>query len=168
MILWFRHISPGLFLFVPSGLQWLCKIEWWSSIHHNFFTLCSWKIFTNSIYCNPPWCMESKWKSLLISFSTSLDIFVRSWQFGLTVNPFSHVNDSPVMSSCFSDALSMFSFLKFLCYVGGSDFNMWHRNTGPEGWRLRQRHFETVTSLVRSCRRFFPRGSAYEIWSEFK
>ncbi|KAF2298087.1 hypothetical protein GH714_013491 [Hevea brasiliensis] len=42
-----------------------------------------------------------------------------------------------------------------------------YRNTGPEGWRLRQRHFETVTSLVRSCRRFFPAGSASEIWSEF-
>ncbi|KAK4398681.1 Proteasome activator subunit [Sesamum angolense] len=42
------------------------------------------------------------------------------------------------------------------------------RNTGPEGWRLRQRHFETVTSLVRSCRRFFPPGSASEIWSEFR
>ncbi|KAJ0715844.1 putative armadillo-like helical, proteasome activator complex subunit 4 domain-containing protein [Helianthus annuus] len=42
------------------------------------------------------------------------------------------------------------------------------RNTGPEGWRIRQRHFETVTSLVRSCRRFFPPGSAHEIWSEFR
>lgn len=42
------------------------------------------------------------------------------------------------------------------------------RNTGPEGWRLRQRHFEMVTSLVRSCRRFFPAGSASEIWSEFR
>ncbi|XP_073279916.1 proteasome activator subunit 4-like isoform X2 [Primulina huaijiensis] len=42
------------------------------------------------------------------------------------------------------------------------------RNAGPEGWRLRQRHFETVTSLVRSCRRFFPSGSALEIWSEFR
>ncbi|XP_059662328.1 proteasome activator subunit 4 isoform X2 [Cornus florida] len=42
------------------------------------------------------------------------------------------------------------------------------RDTGPEGWRLRQRHFETVTSLVRSCRRFFPPGSAFEIWSEFR
>ncbi|KAK4484733.1 hypothetical protein RD792_007326 [Penstemon davidsonii] len=42
------------------------------------------------------------------------------------------------------------------------------RNTGPEGWRLRQRHFETITSLVRSCRRFFPPGSAFEIWSEFR
>ncbi|GFQ02550.1 proteasome activator subunit 4 [Phtheirospermum japonicum] len=42
------------------------------------------------------------------------------------------------------------------------------RNTGPEGWRLRQRHFEAVTSLVRSCRRFFPQGSASEIWSEFR
>jgi proteasome activator subunit 4 len=41
------------------------------------------------------------------------------------------------------------------------------RNGGPEGWRVRQRHFETVTSLVRSCRRFFPPGSAAEIWSEF-
>ncbi|GMI63857.1 proteasome activating protein 200 [Hibiscus trionum] len=42
------------------------------------------------------------------------------------------------------------------------------RNTGPEGWRLRQRHFEMVTSLVRSSRRFFPAGSASEIWSEFR
>ncbi|XP_042519744.1 proteasome activator subunit 4 isoform X2 [Macadamia integrifolia] len=42
------------------------------------------------------------------------------------------------------------------------------RNTGPEGWRLRQRHFETVTSLVRTCRKFFPSGSAAEIWSEFR
>ncbi|XP_043688244.1 proteasome activator subunit 4 [Telopea speciosissima] len=42
------------------------------------------------------------------------------------------------------------------------------RDTGPEGWRLRQRHFETVTSLVRTCRKFFPSGSAAEIWSEFR
>jgi len=42
------------------------------------------------------------------------------------------------------------------------------RSNGPEGWRLRQRHFETVTSLIQSCRRFFPPGSALEIWSEFK
>lgn len=42
------------------------------------------------------------------------------------------------------------------------------RNTGPEGWRLRQRHFEMVTSLVRACRRFFPPQSAFEIWSEFR
>ncbi|KAL6203633.1 hypothetical protein ACLB2K_027333 [Fragaria x ananassa] len=42
------------------------------------------------------------------------------------------------------------------------------RNTGPEGWRLRQRHFEATTSLVRSCRKFFPQGSAGEIWSEFR
>ncbi|XP_030510488.2 proteasome activator subunit 4 [Cannabis sativa] len=42
------------------------------------------------------------------------------------------------------------------------------RNTGPEGWRLRQRHFEMITSLVRSCRRFFPLGAASEIWSEFR
>ncbi|KAF9673186.1 hypothetical protein SADUNF_Sadunf11G0122400 [Salix dunnii] len=40
-------------------------------------------------------------------------------------------------------------------------------NTGPEGWKLRQRHFQTITSLVRSCRRFFPAGSALEIWNEF-
>jgi hypothetical protein len=45
---------------------------------------------------------------------------------------------------------------------------MCYRNTGPEGWRLRQRHFEAITSLVRSCRRFFPPGSAFEIWSEFR
>lgn len=42
------------------------------------------------------------------------------------------------------------------------------RSTGPEGWRVKQRHFETVTSLVRACRRFFPKGSALEIWSEFR
>lgn len=41
------------------------------------------------------------------------------------------------------------------------------RSTGPEGWRIKQRHFETVTSLVRSSRRFFPPGSASEIWSQF-
>ncbi|XP_020110072.1 proteasome activator subunit 4 [Ananas comosus] len=42
------------------------------------------------------------------------------------------------------------------------------RNTGPEGWRLRQRHFETVTALIQTCRKFFPAGSASEIWSEFR
>ncbi|KAL4343140.1 hypothetical protein S245_036097 [Arachis hypogaea] len=42
------------------------------------------------------------------------------------------------------------------------------RSTGPEGWRIRQRHFEAITTLVQSCRRFFPSGSAFEIWSEFK
>ncbi|KAJ4793820.1 Proteasome activator subunit 4 [Rhynchospora pubera] len=42
------------------------------------------------------------------------------------------------------------------------------RNTGPEGWKVRQRHFETVTSLIRSCRKFFPEGAASEIWSEFR
>ncbi|XP_039015767.1 proteasome activator subunit 4-like [Hibiscus syriacus] len=42
------------------------------------------------------------------------------------------------------------------------------RKTGPEGWRLRHRHFGMVTSLVQSCRRFFPAGSASEIWSEFR
>ncbi|CAA7016339.1 unnamed protein product [Microthlaspi erraticum] len=41
------------------------------------------------------------------------------------------------------------------------------RSPGPEGWRLRQRHFEAVTSLIRSCRRFFPKGAASDIWSEF-
>lgn len=48
------------------------------------------------------------------------------------------------------------------------EYYKFYRNTGPEGWRLRQRHFETVTSLVRSCRKFFPPGSAFEIWSEFR
>ena len=50
------------------------------------------------------------------------------------------------------------------------DFELYYccRSTGPEGWRIRQRHFETITSLVQSCRRFFPSGSAFEIWSEFK
>lgn len=41
------------------------------------------------------------------------------------------------------------------------------RSTGPEGWRVKQRHFETVTSLVRACRRFFQPNSAFETWSEF-
>ncbi|XP_062168697.1 proteasome activator subunit 4-like isoform X2 [Alnus glutinosa] len=42
------------------------------------------------------------------------------------------------------------------------------RNTGPEGAILKQRHFETLTCLVQSCRRFFPPGSALDIWSEFR
>ncbi|KAK1310134.1 hypothetical protein QJS10_CPA08g01897 [Acorus calamus] len=42
------------------------------------------------------------------------------------------------------------------------------RNTGPEGRRLKQQHFETVTWLVRCCRKFFPVGAASEIWSEFR
>ncbi|KAF3973789.1 hypothetical protein ACB098_06G003200 [Castanea mollissima] len=42
------------------------------------------------------------------------------------------------------------------------------RNPGPEGLRLKLRHFETITSLVQSCRRFFPPGSAFDIWSEFR
>ncbi|XP_073225318.1 proteasome activator subunit 4-like [Cicer arietinum] len=42
------------------------------------------------------------------------------------------------------------------------------RSTGPEGWRIRHQHFLTITSLVQYCRRFFPSGSAFEIWSEFK
>ncbi|XP_024015525.1 proteasome activator subunit 4 isoform X2 [Eutrema salsugineum] len=42
-----------------------------------------------------------------------------------------------------------------------------HTSAGPEGWRLRQRHFEAVTSLIRSSRRFFPQGAASDIWSEF-
>ncbi|KAG2678329.1 hypothetical protein I3760_12G138800 [Carya illinoinensis] len=46
--------------------------------------------------------------------------------------------------------------------------NHFTRNTGPEGPRLKQHHFETITSLVQSCRRFFPPGSASEIWSEFR
>ncbi|KMT12661.1 hypothetical protein BVRB_4g091190 [Beta vulgaris subsp. vulgaris] len=41
------------------------------------------------------------------------------------------------------------------------------RSTGPEGWRVKQRHFQTVTALVRACRRFFLQNSALEIWSEF-
>ncbi|XP_021740798.1 proteasome activator subunit 4-like [Chenopodium quinoa] len=41
------------------------------------------------------------------------------------------------------------------------------RNTGPEGWRIKQRHFETLTALVRACRRFFPPNSAFQTWSEF-
>ena len=58
-----------------------------------------------------------------------------------------------VLETLYSDDLGL-----FICY----------RDTGPEGWRLRQRHFEAITSLVRSCRRFFPPGSAFEIWSEFR
>ncbi|XP_047336646.1 proteasome activator subunit 4-like isoform X2 [Impatiens glandulifera] len=42
------------------------------------------------------------------------------------------------------------------------------RNTGPEGWNLRQRHFLTLTSLIISCRKFFHAGAASEIWSEFR
>ncbi|TVU11540.1 hypothetical protein EJB05_45133 [Eragrostis curvula] len=42
------------------------------------------------------------------------------------------------------------------------------RNMGPEGWKVRQQHFESVTSLVRASRNFFPEGVAAEIWSEFR
>ncbi|KAI5000676.1 hypothetical protein ZWY2020_010635 [Hordeum vulgare] len=30
------------------------------------------------------------------------------------------------------------------------------KNMGPEGWKVRQQHFETITSLVRASRTFFP------------
>ncbi|KAM7252530.1 hypothetical protein ACFE04_024413 [Oxalis oulophora] len=60
---------------------------------------------------------------------------------------------------CFESLFKLFIFLKLYISL---------QNTGPEGWRLRQRHFETITSLVRSCRKFFPPGSAFEIWSEFQ
>jgi hypothetical protein len=36
-----------------------------------------------------------------------------------------------------------------------------------EGWKLRQQHLETVTSLVRVSRNFFLEGAATEIWLEF-
>lgn len=39
---------------------------------------------------------------------------------------------------------------------------------GPEGWKVRKQHFETVTSLVRASRNLFPEGAAAEIWSEFR
>jgi hypothetical protein len=39
---------------------------------------------------------------------------------------------------------------------------------GPEGWKVRKQHFETVTSLVCASRNFFTEGVAAEIWSEFR
>ncbi|VAI85409.1 unnamed protein product [Triticum turgidum subsp. durum] len=42
------------------------------------------------------------------------------------------------------------------------------RNMGPEGWKVRQQHFETITGLVRASRIFFPEGAAAEIWLEFR
>lgn len=42
------------------------------------------------------------------------------------------------------------------------------RNMGPEGWKVRKQHFETVTSLVCASRNFFTEGVAAEIWSEFR
>ncbi|PON80216.1 hypothetical protein PanWU01x14_006660 [Parasponia andersonii] len=42
------------------------------------------------------------------------------------------------------------------------------RNTSAEGWRLRQQHFEMITSLIQFRRRFFPLGFAFEIRSEFR
>ncbi|KAI4994113.1 hypothetical protein ZWY2020_028390 [Hordeum vulgare] len=41
------------------------------------------------------------------------------------------------------------------------------KNMGPEGWKVRQQHFETITSLVRASRTFFPEGAATEIWLKF-
>lgn len=69
-----------------------------------------------------------------------------------------------------ADSASFFFVLRFFSQLptAAQKLTVHHRNTGPEGWRLRQRHFETVTSLVRSCRRFFPAGSASDIWSEFR
>ncbi|KAJ3677567.1 hypothetical protein LUZ60_003291 [Juncus effusus] len=40
------------------------------------------------------------------------------------------------------------------------------RNTGPEGWRLRGRHLQVMTTLIKRCRKFFPAGSSSEIWTE--
>uniref|UniRef100_A0A0D9WPL0 Proteasome activator subunit 4 n=1 Tax=Leersia perrieri TaxID=77586 RepID=A0A0D9WPL0_9ORYZ len=42
------------------------------------------------------------------------------------------------------------------------------RNMGPEGWKVKQQHFEIVTSLVHASRSLFPEGAAAEIWSEFR
>ncbi|EMS63254.1 hypothetical protein TRIUR3_16462 [Triticum urartu] len=42
------------------------------------------------------------------------------------------------------------------------------RNMGPEGWKVRQQHFETITGLVHASRTFFPEGAAAEIWLEFR
>ncbi|KAI4982453.1 hypothetical protein ZWY2020_022945 [Hordeum vulgare] len=42
------------------------------------------------------------------------------------------------------------------------------KNMGPEGWKVRQQHFETITSLVRASRTFFPEGAAAEIWLKFR
>ncbi|XVF66126.1 hypothetical protein PTKIN_Ptkin10aG0009800 [Pterospermum kingtungense] len=56
------------------------------------------------------------------------------------------------------------------------DLELFHKSKGKlyaQEYRSRRmeietRHFETVTSLVRSSRQFFPAGSASEIWSEFR
>ncbi|KAB1215015.1 Proteasome activator subunit 4 [Morella rubra] len=53
-------------------------------------------------------------------------------------------------------------------YAIGFSLQTCYRNTGPEGPILKQRHFQMITSLVQSCRRFFPPDSASEIWSEFR
>ncbi|KAL2644724.1 hypothetical protein R1flu_012311 [Riccia fluitans] len=42
------------------------------------------------------------------------------------------------------------------------------RRHSYEGWALKRSHLSSLTSLIRSCRRFFPPGSAEEIWSEFR
>ncbi|KAL3697923.1 hypothetical protein R1sor_011999 [Riccia sorocarpa] len=42
------------------------------------------------------------------------------------------------------------------------------RRHSYEGWALKRSHLSSVTSLIRTCRRFFPPGSAEEIWSEFR
>eukprot|EP01018_Ginkgo_biloba_P025868 Gb_28178 [translate_table: standard] len=42
------------------------------------------------------------------------------------------------------------------------------RHQSAEGLRLMQDHVETMASLIRASRQFFPSGSAAEIWLEFR
>ncbi|PWA43841.1 proteasome activating protein [Artemisia annua] len=76
---------------------------------------------------------------------------------------FSSLLENPWHNSAFEGS----GFVRLFLPTNAENEDFYSRNTGPEGWRIRQRHFEMVTSLVRSCRRFFPPGSANEIWSEF-
>uniref|UniRef100_A0A0D6R2L6 Proteasome activator subunit 4 n=1 Tax=Araucaria cunninghamii TaxID=56994 RepID=A0A0D6R2L6_ARACU len=42
------------------------------------------------------------------------------------------------------------------------------RRQGAEGLKLKHRHLETMKSLIYNSRKFFPSGSAEEIWLEFR
>lgn len=42
------------------------------------------------------------------------------------------------------------------------------RRYSYEGLKIKSQHLESLTAFVRCCRRYFPSGSAIEIWNEFR
>lgn len=59
----------------------------------------------------------------------------------------------------------------FVCFWGiGIEHScvFYHRRQNYDGLALKQIHLETLTTLVRHCRRFFPPTASVEIWNEFR